>query len=482
LEGLCKWGADLGYKGVQIPTWESSLINLETAAQSKTCCDELKGIIESYGLQITELSTHLRGPLVAVPPAYDIMFDNFAPENYKNNPKKRTEWAISQVKNAAKVNKNLGLNVHGTFSGALLWYTTHPWPQQPDGLVELGFKELAKRWLPILNTFDKNRVDVYYEIHPGKDLQVGVTFERFLEATGNHKRVNILYDPSHFVLQQLYYIQYLDHYHEIIKMFHVKDAEFNSTGKSGTFGGYQDWKDRAGRYRSLGDGQIDFKIIFSKLIQYGCDVWAVIPGENNAAPSDAIVLFDGKNLNEWITVKDSTTAKWTVNKDGSMTVNRGSGDIKTKIEFGSIQLHIEWKSPLVLEGDGQNRGNRGVFLQNRYKVQVLDNNDNETYSNWQVGSIYKQSIPLAKASQPTGEWNNYDFIFHTPEFDSDGIKKQVGTITVLHNRILVQDYFELNGTTEYIGWPKNSAHGNGSIILQDHNSNVSYRNIWLREL
>lgn len=279
LEGLCKWSADLGYKGIQIPTWEKSLINLDLAAESKTYCDELLGKVHSYGLEITELSTHLQGQLVAVHPAYDLLFDNFAPDACKNNPKKRTEWAISQVKNAAKASKNLGLNVHGTFSGALLWHTAHPWPQRPEGLVEMGFKELAKRWLPILNVFDENGVDVCYEIHPGEDLHDGITFERFLEATGNHKRVNILYDPSHFILQQLNYVQYIDYYHEFIKMFHVKDAEFNPTGKSGTFGGYQNWKDRAGRYRSLGDGQIDFKTIFSKLTQYGCDVWAVMEWE-----------------------------------------------------------------------------------------------------------------------------------------------------------------------------------------------------------
>ena len=160
-----------------------------------------------------------------------------------------------------------------------MWHTMYPWPQSPKGLVEMGFEELAKRWLPILNTFDENGVDVCYEIHPGEDLHDGVTFERFLKATGNHKRVNILYDPSHFVLQQLDYLKYIDYYHEHIKMFHVKDAEFNSSGKSGVYGGYQDWQDRAGRFRSLGDGQVDFKSIFSKLTQYNCDVWAVMEWE-----------------------------------------------------------------------------------------------------------------------------------------------------------------------------------------------------------
>ena len=279
LEGMCKWAADLGYKGIQIPTWENFLIDLNTAAESKTYCDELKGKVNSYGLEITELSTHLQGQLVAVNPAYDLMFDNFAPNKYKGNPKARTQWAVKTMKNAANASKNLGLNVHATFSGALLWHTWHPWPQHPAGLVEMGFKELAKRWVPILNAFDENGVDLCYEVHPGEDIHDGDTFEQFLKATGNHKRVNILYDPSHFVLQQLDYIAYIDHYHEFIKSFHVKDSEFNPTGKKGAFGGYNHWQNRAGRYRSLGDGQINFKTIFTKLTEYACDVWAVMEWE-----------------------------------------------------------------------------------------------------------------------------------------------------------------------------------------------------------
>jgi len=279
LDGICKWARDLGYIGIQIPTWEHRLIDLDKAATSQTYCDELKGKIGAYGLEITELSTHLQGQLVAVNPAYDTMFDNFAPNNLKNNPKARTQWAITQLKNAALASKNLGLKVHVTFSGALLWHTMHPWPQRPAGLVEMGFKELANRWLPILNVFDENGIDLCYEVHPGEDLHDGDTFERFLKATNNHKRINILYDPSHFVLQQLDYLQYIDFYHEFIKAFHVKDSEFNPTGKKGAFGGYNDWIDRAGRYRSLGDGQIDFKSIFSKLTQYACDVWAVMEWE-----------------------------------------------------------------------------------------------------------------------------------------------------------------------------------------------------------
>jgi sugar phosphate isomerase/epimerase len=279
LDTICKFMTNLGYKGVQIPSWDSRCIDLQKAAESKTYCDELKAKVKSYGLEITELSTHLQGQLVAVHPAYNEMFDGFAPENIRGNYKARTEWAVQQLKYAAKASQNLGIKAHATFSGALLWHTVYPWPQRPAGLVQTGFKELANRWLPILNYFDECGVDVCYEIHPGEDLHDGITFERFWEATGKHKRANILYDPSHFVLQQLDYLQYIDFYHSFIKMFHVKDAEFNPSGKSGVYGGFQDWIDRPGRFRSLGDGEVDFKGIFSKLSQYNYDGWAVVEWE-----------------------------------------------------------------------------------------------------------------------------------------------------------------------------------------------------------
>ena len=279
LDGITTWAASLGYKGVQIPSWDGRCIDLQKAAESKTYCDELKGMLAAKGLQITELSSHLQGQLVAVNPAYDLGFDSFAPDAVKGNPKARTEWAIQQLKYAAQASKNLGLTAHATFSGALMWHTVYPWPQRPTGLVEQGFKELGRRWLPILNAFDEAGVDLCYEIHPGEDLHDGVTFEMFLDEVKGHKRANLLYDPSHFVLQALDYKQYIDFYHERIKMFHVKDAEFNPTGKQGVYGGYQSWINRAGRFRSLGDGQVDFKSIFSKLTQYGYDGWAVLEWE-----------------------------------------------------------------------------------------------------------------------------------------------------------------------------------------------------------
>lgn len=279
LENIVNWAASLGYKGVQIPSWDPRCIDLQKAAESKTYADEIKGIVEAAGLQITELTSHLQGQLVASHSAYDVEFDVFAPEAIRNNTSARAEWATRQLMYAAQASANLGLTAHATFSGALLWHTVYPWPQRKAGSVAEAFKELARRWMPILNAFDEVGVDLCYEIHPGEDLHDGVTFERFLQATDNHPRAHILYDPSHFVLQQLNYLDYIDIYKEHIKMFHVKDAEFNPTGRSGVYGGYQDWIDRPGRFRSLGDGQVDFKAIFSKLAQYDYPGWAVLEWE-----------------------------------------------------------------------------------------------------------------------------------------------------------------------------------------------------------
>lgn len=286
LDNICRWAAALGYKGVQIPSWDKRLFDLEQAANSKGYCDDLRGTIASHGLALTELSTHLQGQLVAVHPAYDLLFDSFAPTSVHKNAAGRTAWAVEQLHLAARASQNLGLDRHATFSGALAWPYVYPWPQRPAGLVETAFDELAKRWLPILDVFDKHGVDLCYEIHPGEDLHDGASFEMFLDRVHEHPRCNLLYDPSHFVLQQLDYLEYIDLYHERIKMFHVKDAEFRPTGRQGVYGGFQSWVNRAGRFRSLGDGQVDFAAIFSKLTQYGFDGWAVLEWECSIKSSE----------------------------------------------------------------------------------------------------------------------------------------------------------------------------------------------------
>lgn len=278
-DSITKWAADCGYAGVQVPTWDARLIDLDKAAASRDYCDEFRGIAKNNGVEVTELSTHLQGQLVAVHPAYDEAFDGFAAPEVRGNPDKRQAWAVDQVIKAIQASANMDIKAHATFSGALAWPYVYPWPQRPEGLVETAFDELAKRWMPILNKADDHDVDICYEIHPGEDLHDGVTFEMFLERVNNHARCNMLYDPSHYVLQALDYLANIDIYHERIKMFHVKDAEFNPTGKQGVYSGYQSWTDRAGRFRSLGDGQVDFKGIFSKLTAHGFDGWAVVEWE-----------------------------------------------------------------------------------------------------------------------------------------------------------------------------------------------------------
>jgi sugar phosphate isomerase/epimerase len=276
---ICKWAAGLGYKGVQIPSWDGRIFDLKKAASSKTYCDEVKGKAKAAGVSITELSTHIQGQLVAVNPAFDDAFDAFAPKEVHGNPKARQKWAVEQVKLAAKASRNLGLNSHVSFTGALVWPFVYPWPPRPPGLIEEGFDELARRWKPLLDAFEDQGVDVGFELHPGEDVMDGATFEMFLERLKGHKRCQINYDPSHFVLQQLDYLDFIDIYHERICAFHVKDAEFNPTGRQGVYSGFQPWVKRAGRFRSLGDGQVDFGAVFSKLAAYDYDSWAVLEWE-----------------------------------------------------------------------------------------------------------------------------------------------------------------------------------------------------------
>lgn len=279
LGAIARWAAGLGYRGVQIPTFDARLFDLDKAAESQAYCDEIRGICADAGVEITELSTHLQGQLVAVHPAYDLAFDAFAPAAVHGNPKARQEWAVDQVTKAARASRNLGLDTSVSFTGSLAFPYLYPWPQRPAGLVEEAFAELARRWRPILDAYDAQGVDIGYEIHPGEDVFDGATFEMFLDALDGHARARINYDPSHFLLQQMDYLAFIDIYHDRICAFHVKDAEFNPDGRQGVYSGYQAWTQRAGRFRSLGDGQVDFGAIFSKLAQHGYDSWAVLEWE-----------------------------------------------------------------------------------------------------------------------------------------------------------------------------------------------------------
>lgn len=200
------------------------------------------------------------------------------------------------------------------------------------------------------------------------------------------------------------------------------------------------------------------------------------------APSDAIILFDGTNLNQWVSTDNpSKPADWLI-ENGTLTVKPKSGAIQTKENYEDFQLHLEWQSPLIIKGDGQGRGNSGVFLQGIYEVQILDNNNNPTYVNGQAGSLYKQQPPLVTAVKKQGEWHSYDILYTAPRFNKDGVLLKKGIVTLLHNGVVVQYNTQIEGTTEYIGLPQIKAHGAGPIGLQDHGDLVNFRNIWIRPL
>jgi hypothetical protein len=211
-------------------------------------------------------------------------------------------------------------------------------------------------------------------------------------------------------------------------------------------------------------------------------VLRTVTTSENKAPSDAIVLFDGSNLNQWVSSNNvKEPASWKV-QNGIFTSTPKTGNIQTKENFEDFQLHVEWKSPEVIKGEGQGRGNSGIFLQGQYEVQVLDNNNNPTYVNGQAGSIYKQQPPLVTAVKPAGQWHTYDILYTAPRFNADGVLIKKGIVTIIHNGVVVQYNTQIEGTTEYIGLPKTLVHGPGPIVLQDHGDLVDFRNIWLRRL
>lgn len=277
LVNIGKWAADLGYKGVQIPTWDGRVIDLDKAAKSKDYCDQLKGTLKQMGLEITELAAHLQGQVLAVHPAYEIAFQPFYPQGLKD--KKRAEWAAGELRKAVMASVNLGLNSVPVLSGGFAWHTVYPWPQRPAGLIEEAFKELHRRWRPVLDFAQENGVAISFELHPGSDIFDGATFEMFLDISGDHQAACLCYDPSHFLLQQLDYLEFIQLYGRRIKSFHVKDAEFRPSGRIGVYGGYQSWAKRAGRFRSLGDGQVDFTRVFTLLTEAGYTGWAVLEWE-----------------------------------------------------------------------------------------------------------------------------------------------------------------------------------------------------------
>ncbi|WP_395494643.1 sugar phosphate isomerase/epimerase family protein [Acetobacter sp. KSO5] len=279
LSGLAQWSHSLGYRALQLPTHIPEIFDLALAASSQDYCDEIRGQLAGHDIEISELSTHIQGQCLAVHPAYDAQFDRFAPAAVRGNPAARTDWAHAQLLLAATASARLGLKAHATFSGALAWPYLYPWPPRDETLIDLAFTTLAKRWRPVLDAFETTGTTLCFELHPGEDLHDGTSFERFADLVDYHPRCGILYDPSHMLLQQMDYLAFIDLYHDRISAFHVKDAEFRPTGRQGVYGGFSGWRERAGRFRSLGDGQIDFRAVFSRLAQYGYDGWAVLEWE-----------------------------------------------------------------------------------------------------------------------------------------------------------------------------------------------------------
>lgn len=277
LDNICRWVAGLGYKGVQIPAWDPRTIDLDKAASSQVYCDEYKGHLAELGLVPTELAGYLQGQVLAVHPAYETGFAAFHPPGL--NGSARTEWAAGELKKCIVASERMGLRNIPVLSGGFAWHLMYPWPQRPPGLIDEAFTELARRWRPLLDLAGDKGCVLGYELHPGSDIYDGATFEMFLEYTQQHPAACINYDPSHFLLQQLDYLAFIQVYGQRISGFHVKDAEFRPSGRVGVYGGYQPWSKRAGRFRSLGDGQVDFRRVFTLLTEAGYKGWAVLEWE-----------------------------------------------------------------------------------------------------------------------------------------------------------------------------------------------------------
>jgi sugar phosphate isomerase/epimerase len=277
LDGIAKWAAGLGFVALQVPTSHPGIFDVAQAAASSVYCDDIRAVLDRHGLVVSELAGQRPGHLMAVHPAYDRMVEPFTP--VRGSAAERQDWAAGQLLAAAVACRRMGITRCAAFSGGFLWPYFYPYPPTPPELVAAAFAELASRWRPILDHFDGEGVDLCFELHPGEDLHDGATFERFLDLVDGHTRCNLLYDPSHFLLQHMDYAGFVGAYHERIRAFHVKDAEFQRSARTGVYGGYLGWTERAGRFRSPGDGQIDFKTIFSLLTGYGYDGWATLEWE-----------------------------------------------------------------------------------------------------------------------------------------------------------------------------------------------------------
>jgi sugar phosphate isomerase/epimerase len=277
LDSIGRWVAEKGYRGVQIPTWDARVIDVDQAAGSRTYCDEYRGRLREIGLEPTELAGHLQGQVLAMHPAYELMFEPFHPAGLRGQA--RTAWAAEQLRKVILASASMGTDNVPVLSGGFAWHLVYPWPQRPAGLIDEAFRELAARWRPLLDLAHEKGLTLTFELHPGSDVYDGATYERFLDAVDNHPAACLNYDPSHFVLQQLDYLEFIRIYGARIKGFHVKDAEFRPTGRVGGYGGYEPWAGRAGRFRSLGDGQVDFKRVFTLLTEAGFTGWAVLEWE-----------------------------------------------------------------------------------------------------------------------------------------------------------------------------------------------------------
>jgi sugar phosphate isomerase/epimerase len=277
LRTLGPWMAGWGYRGVQIPTWDRRVFDLDRAAESKSYCEELRGQLAEMGLEPTELAAPLQGQVLAMHPAYERMFAPFYPAGLQGSAV--TEWAAEQLRKVIAASVHMGTQTIPVLSGGFAWHMAYPWPQRPPGIIEEAFAELARRWRPLLDLARENGLTFAFELHPGSDLFDGATYEWFLEHTGEHPAACLNYDPSHFVLQQLDYLEFIRLYGDRIRGFHVKDAEFRPTGRVGVYGGYESWSGRAGRFRSPGDDQVDFTRVFTLLTEAGFDGWAVLEWE-----------------------------------------------------------------------------------------------------------------------------------------------------------------------------------------------------------